>query len=227
MNVRHTLQVTLQSDETVRVGRNHLQLIVRNDSKVMSFEQVVIRLFAPLGVTLQPSKVEFVDLQINSRDSRPVTLTTKRPGSHPIKIEANFPKSKEGFLHMTQQVEVYPELDIMPNPVKNSILEEIAHLQTSHNHSSKTSKRSNDEGDIYSKYLTGLDHLRRRIEQGHPLYSEFLAYEQQLKEIVFLSQRHGDTDSHRARRSQVIEYLNKLTLSVLQITFNELCELGS
>lgn len=226
MNVRHTLQVTLQSDETVRVGRNHLQLIVRNNSAVMSFEQIVIRLSAPLGVTLQPSKVEFAPLQANSRDAVPVSLTTKRPGRYLIKIQANaFPKPKEGFLNTTQQIEICPELDITPNPAINSIIEEISHSSANHNQSPKTTQQSDDEGDIYSRYLMGLNRLKDRIEHSHPQFSDFLLYQQRLEENISATQRFGDTENRRAERSEVIEQLNKLTLSVLSITFNELCEL--
>lgn len=225
MNDRHTLQVTLQNEEELRVGKNYLQLIVRNNNAIMNFEQVVIRLSAPLGVKLKPSKVKFVPLPANSSNSVPVTLTTKQPGSHPIKIQANtFPKPKEGFLHVTQHLEVYPELDNMCNLDTSSILEEITLIQANYD-LSKTSKQPGIERDIYSKYLRGLNRLKCHIEQNGSQFGDFLVYEQRLMENISATQQFGDTENHRAGRSEVIEHLNKLTLSVLHITFNELCGL--
>ncbi len=226
MGAKHTLHITLHSDEVLRVGTNLLQLVVHNSSPVMSYEQIVMRLYAPLGVTLKPAKVEIAPLPANSSYSATITLTTKRPGRHLIKIEANtFPTPKEGeFPRTIQQVEVLPELKSTPNSPINSIMEEITYLEANSNHAPRSSRLLDDESDIYSRYLIGLSHLRRHIEHGHPQYSDFLVYEQQLKENILATQRFGDTENQRARRSELIEHLNKLTRSILNTTFNELCE---
>jgi hypothetical protein len=226
---KHTLHITLQNNETIRVGTNHLQLVVHNNSSVMNYEQVVIRLSAPLGVALKPAKVEIAPLPASSRNVSAVMLITKRLGRHPIKIQANtFPKPREEeFPYMIQQVEVFPALNNASNSAINSILGELTYFQLNHNPSSPASNRSDNGNDIYSKYLQGLARLKHRIESGCSQHSDFLAYEHQLKEFIFLARRHGDTESLRAERSKVIEQLNRLTLSVVNITFNELCDLDT
>lgn len=227
MAARHTLQITLQGDETIPVGTNRLQLVVQNNSPVMSYEQVIVRLSAPLGISLKPSKVEITPLLANSNDSTTIVLMTNRPGHYPIKIEANtFPTPKEGeFPRTIQPIEVLPELENTPNPAIDSILDEITYLQTTYN-ISQPKRFSNNENDIYARYLIGLKHLKRHIEPGHLYYSEFLVYEQQLKENLRAARRFGDTENHRARRSEIIEHLNNLAVSTLNISFNELCEQG-
>lgn len=224
MTVKHTLHMALRSDETIRVGTTSLQLVIHNSSPVMNYEQVVIRLYAPFGVILKPSKVEIAPFPANSSDTATVTLTTTRPGRYPIKIQANtFPKPEEGeFPYATQQVDVLPELKNTSNSAINSILEEITGFQANDYHS--RSLRLDEKTDLYFKYTTGLKNLRHRIEPDHSQYADFLVYEQQLKENILATQRYGDTENYRARRSEIIEQLNKLALSILDTTFNELCE---
>jgi len=78
--------------------------------------------------------------------------------------------------------------------------------------------------DDFSIYETGLCQLTRRIQQSHSHYSDVLVYQQRLTENINRSRRYGDTDTNRAERSEIIERLNGLALSILGITFNELCK---
>jgi len=74
-------------------------------------------------------------------------------------------------------------------------------------------------------YETGLDRLQRRIESDSAGYSDFLVYQQRLRENIDRSQQYGDTEMRRAERSEIIAGLNDLARDVLDISFNELCEL--
>jgi hypothetical protein len=67
--------------------------------------------------------------------------------------------------------------------------------------------------------------LLNRIGRDHPRYLEALGYQQRLVENIRQTKRHGDTDTRRAERSEVIERLNELALSALHMRFGELCGL--
>jgi len=82
------------------------------------------------------------------------------------------------------------------------------------------------QSDIYSHYETGLYQLRNRVKQDHPRYSEFLVYQQRLIENIERSRLYGDIESCRAERSEVIGRLNKVSLSVLNMPFIEICRLS-
>jgi hypothetical protein len=49
-----------------------------------------------------------------------------------------------------------------------------------------------------------------------------LSFEQQLWENINLTRRYGDTDDRRARRSEIIDYLNQLALREIGRSFNDL-----
>ena len=91
------------------------------------------------------------------------------------------------------------------------------------------SGRSASEGksDAYSHYETGLDQLRDRVKQDHPRYSELLVYQQRLTENIRQSRRYGDVETRKADRSEIIDRLNVLSLSVLDMSFTDLCGLST
>jgi len=84
---------------------------------------------------------------------------------------------------------------------------------------------STQQPDVYSPYEAGLRELLGRIGQDHPGHSEALVYQQRLIENITRCRRYGDNDMHRAERAAIIDQLNKLTLSVLGMSFSELCNL--
>ncbi len=79
--------------------------------------------------------------------------------------------------------------------------------------------------DIYATYEFGLRRLLERIGRDHTRYNEALVYEQRLKENIAQSRLHGNTETCKAERSQIINQLNALALATLGSPFNELCGL--
>ena len=74
-------------------------------------------------------------------------------------------------------------------------------------------------GDPYTPYERGLAKLTEQI--GHNL--ELLTYEQQLRENIRQTRQHGDTPARAARRSEILEQLNRFALHRLGQPFNNLC----
>jgi len=79
-----------------------------------------------------------------------------------------------------------------------------------------------EQVDVYSSYETELDQLLNRLGQNHPFYLETLTYKTRLRENINQTQLHGDTETRRSERSQIMAQLNKLALSALGIPFSEL-----
>lgn len=80
-----------------------------------------------------------------------------------------------------------------------------------------------DINDIYSKYESGLSKLLDQLGQQHSRYTEALGYQHRLQENLMQSRRHGDTDTGRSERSEIVEQLNELAISTLGVSFNTLC----
>jgi tetratricopeptide (TPR) repeat protein len=77
--------------------------------------------------------------------------------------------------------------------------------------------------DVYSSYEAGLRQLLDRLGKSHPRYAEALVYQQRLSENIAECRRHGDTDTRQAERSEIIDQLNQLALTELDISFSDLC----
>jgi competence ComEA-like helix-hairpin-helix protein len=69
-----------------------------------------------------------------------------------------------------------------------------------------------------------MDQLLNHVNRNHPHYNELLVYQQRLTENIGQSRQYGDNDTRRTDRSEIIDHLNKLSLSVLHMPFNDLCE---
>jgi len=82
------------------------------------------------------------------------------------------------------------------------------------------------EPEVYASYAAGLRRLRQHLGPGHPRYSDALAYEQRLSENIARSRLHGDTETRRAERSEIIGHLNELASSAVGTPFNELCSIA-
>ncbi|MBN1136747.1 MAG: hypothetical protein JXM73_09175, partial [Anaerolineae bacterium] len=83
-------------------------------------------------------------------------------------------------------------------------------------------RKGTAETDVYARYENGLAALVERIGNG-AVQSGVSVYQHRLKENIFRSRRHGDTETRRAERAEIIDHLNQLTTSQLAISFNELC----
>jgi formylglycine-generating enzyme required for sulfatase activity len=79
--------------------------------------------------------------------------------------------------------------------------------------------------DVYSSYEAGLRKLLKRLGPERLRHSEALVYQQRLVENIAKARLYGDTDELEADRSAVIERLNRLACSQLDVTFNDLCRL--
>lgn len=77
--------------------------------------------------------------------------------------------------------------------------------------------------DIYSSYENALRSLLHQMGYGHPRYAEALLFEHRLRENIAHSRHFGDTSARNADRAEIVVRLNELTLSVLGVSFNHLC----
>ncbi|NIM10968.1 MAG: hypothetical protein GTO45_03190 [Candidatus Aminicenantes bacterium] len=77
--------------------------------------------------------------------------------------------------------------------------------------------------DIYSQYENGLNKLLHHMGKNHPKYSEVLLQQGKLLENITKSRRYGDPESRRAERAEIFDQLNRLSLSILGKSFNEIC----
>jgi hypothetical protein len=76
----------------------------------------------------------------------------------------------------------------------------------------------------YALYESGLTQLQVRIAASSADYEDFLLYQQRLSENIDKARNHGDTETRRAERSEIIASLNDLARAALGFSFNELCE---
>lgn len=76
-------------------------------------------------------------------------------------------------------------------------------------------------GDLYSAYEQGLEKLAEQVGQN----LEMLTYEQQLRENIGQTRRHGDNGERVSRRSEIIEQLNRLAIQKAGQSFNDLCQI--
>ncbi len=90
---------------------------------------------------------------------------------------------------------------------------------------SQSEARTEPIQDVYTTYETGLSKLLARIGPDHPKYSEVLVYQQRLFEGIVHARRYGDTETIRAERARVIDRLNEISMSVLGMAFNKLCDM--
>lgn len=77
--------------------------------------------------------------------------------------------------------------------------------------------------DIFASYEQGLTVLVRWLNPDHPRYTEALTLQNRLLVNIHQTLRHGDTETRRADRAQILEQLNDLALIALGTSFNGLC----
>jgi hypothetical protein len=72
-------------------------------------------------------------------------------------------------------------------------------------------------------YEQGLERLKQLLPDNTDLYDEFLAYEQQLQDILHSERVYGSNEQKRSERAQIIAQLNRLARQVGPKSFNDLC----
>jgi len=77
---------------------------------------------------------------------------------------------------------------------------------------------------LFNQYRHGADELLQRMSTAHPRYGEAGTYQRQLEENL-ARELYGETPNGKAERTQILSRLDNLCLSVLRITFDELCNL--
>ncbi|HRQ42572.1 MAG TPA: hypothetical protein PLD25_32045 [Chloroflexota bacterium] len=87
-----------------------------------------------------------------------------------------------------------------------------------------TSQASGRYRDNFTHYEIGLVNLLDQIGQDHPRYVEGLGYQTRLHENINWARRHGDSEIRRSERSEIVERLNDLAVSVVGVSFNNLCQ---
>jgi len=80
---------------------------------------------------------------------------------------------------------------------------------------------------IFEPYLLGLRKFARELATHSPALPALRTFEQRLLENVRCTLLAGNTDALKAERSQIIYELNALAYEVLNLSFNELCDLQS
>ena len=77
--------------------------------------------------------------------------------------------------------------------------------------------------DIYHQYEAALNRLLEDIPEKHPRRSDALVLKQRLHENIARTRRYGDTEAHRAERTQILDALNQLALETTGKSFNDWC----
>ncbi len=78
--------------------------------------------------------------------------------------------------------------------------------------------------DMLYLYKKGLDRLLIHLEQiGYSALESVETYQVRLLENLFITDLHGDTETLRATRSQIIKSLNQVTHEIFMISFVKYC----
>jgi uncharacterized protein len=78
--------------------------------------------------------------------------------------------------------------------------------------------------DVFTPYEAGLTHLLERLGPEHRRHAEALTLQARLLENIARARRHGDDETRRADRAQIVEALNGLALDALGVSYNDLCQ---
>ncbi|MCB0171441.1 MAG: hypothetical protein KDJ97_12890, partial [Anaerolineae bacterium] len=120
MKNQYPLSIILHSDNPLRVGTNHLQLIVRKNNSNVAYKKVTIWLSPPLGVSLNVAKLRIAPFLIEPEIIEPLTLTTNQPGTYSIQIRAEpVPRPAEGNYDQIHQIEVLPKSETNFRSIKH------------------------------------------------------------------------------------------------------------
>lgn len=67
--------------------------------------------------------------------------------------------------------------------------------------------------DPFADYETAMQRLLEDLGQQHPQYTEALTYQQRLSENIGFARLHGDTETRRAERAEIIDQINRLAIA--------------
>ena len=128
-------------------------------------------------------------------------------------------RTKEGILTQIEQI----ESQIVQKATQTGWVVPFGSTQVSQSTAEEAkTPMSSASSDIFASYERGLQRLNSNIPVDHQSHSDFLVYEQRLRENITQARRYGDNEESRADRAIIIEQLNQLTLANLSISFNEL-----
>lgn len=82
-------------------------------------------------------------------------------------------------------------------------------------------------GERFDFYIKGIKFVTQAIDKQNPLYLKILTLEQRLLENIDETRRFGDEEARRARRSEIIDGLNSLTLHLFDESFLNMCQLAT
>lgn len=125
-------------------------------------------------------------------------------------IQSRKPESLHIFIDRLQQQRETIRILIVADP---------SHFTVPLNHASDATPTS----DHYTAYETGLTQLLLRFDPTQTQYQEALVYQQRLTENLATVRRFGDNETNRTERAQIIDQLNRLALTTLGVSFNEIC----
>jgi hypothetical protein len=78
--------------------------------------------------------------------------------------------------------------------------------------------------DTFTSYKTGLTEMLERLGKTHPRYTEAMTLQSRLQENINQTQLYGDTETRRAERARIVDALNHLALSTVEMSLSELYE---
>jgi hypothetical protein len=81
--------------------------------------------------------------------------------------------------------------------------------------------------DRYPQYEAGLQALMKQVRRGHPRYDEANTYQERLLENIMAARLGNDSEPRRTERAYLLDRLNQIALTTLNISFAELCELNT
>ena len=87
--------------------------------------------------------------------------------------------------------------------------------------SGRSRRRSTDS---FANYENGLEKLLAQLDPNSQDYNDALVQQARLTENINRARRFGDTGDGQAGRAEIIDRLNAISLDVLGVSFNKLCE---
>lgn len=78
-----------------------------------------------------------------------------------------------------------------------------------------------------NKYKKGVTLLLERLGSEHQRYTDVLILQARLLKNIEDTNRFGETEARRAEWAQIVNTLNQLALSTMEVSFNDLCEEAS
>ncbi len=187
------------------------------------------------GPTLSVRNITINDLKAGETKSFTLTVRVEEAGPRfPIDIVTTFhDENDQVYRRKWQQYIVVREIKQAPTfsqqtNIYGSITGQVhtgeGDINTSSNVEQSPNNLTSSRHDAYTPFERGLERFMTQITSNSPYHSEALVYQHRLQENINNARRFGDTLTRQAERAEVIDQLNRLTLSVLNVSFNDLCK---